>query len=236
MPAKQETKNQSKNTQQQANPQAAVSALNFLEVAEIRDDVVILREGQMRAILAVSSANFALKSTKEQDMLIGAFQGVLNSLDSPIQILIQSRKLDLTSYIDKLKHLEDQQMNDLLKVKMQEYIEYIQEMLQQINIMNKDFFVVVGYDTIGLKDDLFSKFKRALNPTSYIRQKQEDFIKNRQLLMARADQLSSKLSGLDLKVDVLKTEQIIALMYNSYNPDAIESIRIRDVSELDVRM
>lgn len=229
-----------KNTKTKAELKAAAdqrnSTLNFMEVSEVRDGIVILREGQMRVIMAVSSANFALKSSKEQDMLIGAFQGLLNSLDTPIQILVQSRKLNLNNYIDKLKQLEDEQSNDLLKIKMQEYIEYIQEMLQQINIMNKDFYVILGYEPSTLKDDLFGKFFRALNPANYIKQEQTEFNKNKQKLMRMADSLMSRFSSLDLQIQLLNTEQIIALMYNSYNPDTLESIRLRDVSELDVQM
>jgi hypothetical protein len=111
------------------------STLGFVEIAEIRDGILVLREGQLRAVIAVSSANFALKSTEEQNSIIGQFQSILNSLDFPIQILVQSRKLNLDPYIEKLKQLEYEQENDLLRIKMQEYIEYIQQMLDQINIM-----------------------------------------------------------------------------------------------------
>jgi hypothetical protein len=212
------------------------STLGFVEVSEIRDSVLVLREGQMRAVIAASSANFALKSAQEQEIIMGTFQGVLNSLEFPIQILIQSRKLDLTNYIDKLKQIEDTQTNDLLRVKMQEYIEYITEMLRQINIMNKDFYVVVGYEPVTLKEGLFGRFFRALNPTKIIKQKQEDFIRNRKMLMSRADSVASKLGGLDLQVDILNTEQLIALMYNSYNPDLLESIRLKDVGNIDISL
>lgn len=213
-----------------------VSTLGFVEISEIRDSVLILREGQMRSVLAVSSANFALKSSQEQEIIIGTFQGVLNSLEFPIQILVQSRRLDLNPYIEKLKQLEDQQKNDLLRVKMQEYIEYIKEMLHEVNIMNKEFYVIAGYEPVSLKDGLFGRFFRALNPTRIIKQKQEDFVRNRKLLMSRMDQVTSRMGGLDLKVELLGTEQLIALIYNSYNPDTLESIRLRDVSSIDVEL
>ncbi len=210
------------------------STLNFIEISEIKDSVVVLREGQMRAIIGISSANFALKSSQEQDMIIGQFQGILNSIEFPIQILIQSRRLDLDPYIEKLKLLEDKQTNDLLRVKMQEYIEYIRHMLNEVNIMNKDFYVIVGYSPVNLSEDLFGRFFRALNPTRVFKQKQEDFLKNRKKLMTRVDQVSSSLSSLDLQVRTLNTEQLIALLYNSYNPDTIESIRLRDVADFDI--
>ncbi len=210
------------------------STLGFVEIAEIRDGVLVLREGQMRAVVAVSSANFALKSTEEQNSIIGQFQNVLNSLDFPIQILVQSRKLNLDPYIEKLKQLENEQENDLLRVKMQEYIEYIKEMLDQINIMKKDFYIIVGWEPKNLTIGLLGSLMRALNPTKIIKQKREDFVRNRKLLMQRVEVISSRFGGLDLKTDVLNTEQLIALMYNCYNPDTLESIRLRDVGELDV--
>ncbi len=222
--------------QTQASKQQKTSTLGFVEVGEVRDSTLILREGQMRAVLAVSSANFALKSIQEQEIIIGSFQGVLNSLEFPMQILVQSRRLDLTNYIEKLKLLEDNQTNDLLRIKMQEYIEYIKQMLQEVNIMNKDFYVVVGYEPAKLAEGLFGKFLRALNPTRAIKQNQEEFLRNRKLLMSRTDAVASRLASLDLKVNLLNTEQLIALMYNSYNPDLLESIRLRDVASIDIAM
>jgi hypothetical protein len=226
---------ETKNTNS-TNSNGKNSTLSFVEVSEIRDSVLILREGQMRAVLAVSSANFALKSVQEQEIIIGAFQGILNSIDFPIQILVQSRRLDLTSYIEKLKHIEDNLTNDLLRVKMQEYVEYIKQMLQEVNIMNKDFYVIVGYEPISLKDGIFGKFFRALNPSRAIKQKQEDFLKNRKIMMSRTDAIASRFASLDLKVNLLNTEQLIALIYNSYNPDLLESIRLRDVSSIDIQV
>jgi hypothetical protein len=210
------------------------STLAFVEVSEIRDGVIILRENQLRAVLAVSSANFALKSNNEQEVIVNTFQGILNSLDFPMQILVQSRKLDLNPYVEKLKYLEDKQDNDLLRVKMQEYVEYIKQMSQEVNIMDKNFFVIIGYEPITLKEGIFGRFLRALNPTRIIKQRQEEFIKNRKILMSRIEQVSSKMTALDLKINMLNTEQLITLMYNSYNPDTMESIRLSDVSALDI--
>lgn len=210
------------------------STLAFVEIAEIRDSVLILREGQMRGILAVSSANFALKSNQEQEQIIGTFQGVLNSIDFPIQILVQSRRLDLTPYIEKLRTLEDKQENDLLRLKMQEYIEYIKQMSQEVNIMDKNFYIVIGYDPVTLKQGVFGRFMRSINPTNFIKQKQEEFIKNKKILMTRVDQMSGRMGALDLKIEMLSTEQLITLMYNSYNPDTMESIRLSDVAALDI--
>lgn len=232
-----ETKDNSKNKKESTAKEARqtkASSLGFVEVAEIRDNVLVLKDGQYRSVLAVSSANFALKSNEEQQIIVNTFQGVLNSLEFPIQILVQSRRLNLDPYIEKLRQLEDQQTNDLLRVKMQEYIEYIKELLHEVNIMKKDFYIILGYEPATFKTGFFSGFARALNPTKIIKQKNEDFLRNRKFLMGRVDQIASRFGSLDLKVDMLSTEQLIALMYNSYNPDTLDSVRIRDVGKLDV--
>lgn len=213
-----------------------VSTLSFVQVSEIRDSVILLREGQMRSVISVSAANFALKSASEQEQIIGIFQGVLNSIDYPIQILVQSRRLDLSSYLEKLRRIEDSLTNDLLRVKMQEYIEYVKQLLQEVNIMSKEFYVIVGYDTVSLKEGLFGSFFRALNPSKAIKMKQEIFLENRKKLMNRTEQMASRLSSLDLKVDILNTQQLIALLYNSYNPDLQQSIKLNDVSNIDVEI
>ena len=218
----------------ESNKSTRNSSLNFVEIAEIRDSTIVLKEGNMRGILAVSSANFALKSAQEQEVIIGTYQGILNSLEFPVQILVQSRKLDLTNYIEKLKGIEDTITNELLRGKMQEYQIYIQELLKEVNIMNKDFYIIVPHDPVSLKGGTFGNFLKALNPTRVIKQKQEEFIKNRKMLMSRVDQVASRFGSLDLKVSMLSTEQLIALMYNSYNPDSLNPIRLEDVSQFDI--
>lgn len=211
-----------------------VSSIDFLKVAEIRDGVLVMPNGAMRMVLSVSSANFALKSIKEQDIIIGTFQGVLNSIDQPLQILAQSRKLDLTNYIEKLKRLEDAQQNDLLKIKMQEYIIYIQQMIQQINIMSKQFFVIVGFEPENFKKELVGGLFKNFNTVKYIREEENIFREHRQLLASRTENIANQLRTMDLKVNLLKTDQLIALMYNCYNPDTLESIRINDIDALDL--
>ena len=218
----------SKNTAQ------SVSTIDFMKIAEIRDGVLVLQTGEMRMILSVSSANFALKSIKEQDILIGTYQGVLNSLDGSIQILVQSRKLDLTNYIEKLKRLEDVQENDLLKVKMQEYIIYIQQMIQQINIMSKQFYVIVGYEVDKISNDVLGGVFKQFNSVKYIREEEDAFRTHKAALAARTETVASQMRTLELKVNLLKTDQLIALMYNCYNPDTLESIRINDIDALDL--
>lgn len=117
----------------------------FVPIKEIHNNTVILNDGSLRAIIMVSSINFALKSRDEQSAIIYQFQNLLNTLDFPIQIYVQSRRLDIRPYLTLLKEREAAQTNELLRVQTREYIEYIRLLADSTNIMSKSFFVVVPY-------------------------------------------------------------------------------------------
>src|ERR1051326_2055634 len=122
-----------------------VGIQSHMDVSEIRDNTIVLRDGSLRAVIVVSSTNFSLKSGDEQNALIDAYQSFLNALEFPIQILMQSRKLDIHSYLDKLRGVMQQQTSELLRLQTQEYIEYISKLIEFASIMNKTFYVIVPY-------------------------------------------------------------------------------------------
>lgn len=120
----------------------------FLEAQQIREGVIILKNNALRAILMISSLNFALRSEKEQSAIIYQFQSFLNSLDFTCQIIVQSRKLNITGYVDKLTEKAEKQKNELLKNQTINYREFIKELIKKGSIMSKTFFVVVPYTII----------------------------------------------------------------------------------------
>ena len=117
----------------------------FLEIEQIREGVVVLRDKTLRGILMVSSLNFALKSEEEQNAIIYQFQEFLNSLDFSCQILIQTRRLNITGYLDKLKELEEKQENELLKIQTRGYREFIASMIKEGVIMTKNFYIIIPF-------------------------------------------------------------------------------------------
>src|SRR6185369_3779482 len=119
------------------------STQSFLRMSEIKNDTVVVDDGTMRAILAVSSTNFDLKSQDEQNSIIFNFQRFLNSLDFPVQILMQSRKMEIGGYLEKLRRLAEKQTNELLRVQTVEYVEFISRLIENASIMNKNFYIVV---------------------------------------------------------------------------------------------
>src|SRR5580704_5657326 len=128
---------------QNKNKDAVSTTQGFLRIAEIKSDTVVMDDGTLRAILGVSSTNFDLKSQEEQNGIIFGFQRFLNSLEFPVQILMQSRKMEIGGYLEKLKHMAEKQTNELLRVQTGEYVEFISRLIENASIMNKNFYVIV---------------------------------------------------------------------------------------------
>src|SRR3989344_5103127 len=129
---------------------ASKATQEFVPIKEIRDGIVVLKDGSMRAVLLASSVNFALKSADEQQAIILQFQNFLNSLAFSIQICIQSRELDIRPYIALLEGRYKSEVSDLMKIQIREYIKFVKSFVEQTNIMTKTFFVVIPFSSTQL--------------------------------------------------------------------------------------
>jgi len=207
----------------------------YLDIMEIKDDCVVLKDGTLREVLLVSSINFALKSDEEQDAVIQAYVQFLNSLTFPVQIVIQSRKLNIDEYLNRLKEMEKQQTNELLKKQTAEYIQYINELIEISDIMSKRYYVVVPYAAASMKfKGFFARFQEALSPTSAIHLKQKNFEKYRQELLKRVDYIVDGLAAIGLKAVTLDTQSLIELYYNTYNPETYDQQELKDINKLNL--
>jgi len=200
------------------------SAQDFVPIKEIRDGVVIMKDGSLRMIIMASSINMSLKSEDEQQSVIFQFQNFLNSLDFPIQIFIQSRKYDIRPYIALLEEREKEQLNDLMKIQMREYISFIKNFTETTNIMTKNFFVVVPYTPPVIAKvgrggilDTFMSGKNKKN-TSKTQQKMEDFEENKTQLEQRMYVVKQGLIRSGVRTAQLGTEEIVELFYRIFNP------------------
>ncbi len=192
---------------------------SFLKFESIRDDMIVMQDGTLRAVLLVSSTNFDLKSQEEQDALIYAYQRFLNSLEFHVQILMQSRKMNISEYTEKLKGLMERQTNELLRMQTGEYIEFINRLVESANVMNKNFYVIVPFEliqpvktTTGFFSNLFKR-----NSAGQISAREESFTESSKQMNERVASVSSNLSSSGLRVVRLDTNQLIELVYNSYN-------------------
>ena len=215
------------------NPTAATQ--HYLKIAEIKDDTIVLGSGELRAIVAVSSTNFALKSEDEQNALINAYQGMLNSLEFPIQILVHSRILDINTYLAKLKNLAAGQTNELLRIQMNEYIEYVAKLIEFANIMSKNFYVVVPYsEEVAGKQGWLSRIGRLLNPVSSIISSESEFMRRKTKLLERVNMVIGGLGSVGLRSLTLNTEELIEVMYQSYNLESGNVLHAESLQGLEI--
>ncbi len=211
------------------------STQKYLDIAGIRDDVVIMKDGTLRAVLLTSSINFALKSEDEQNATISGYVSFLNSFEFPIQIMVQSRKLNIDAYLAKLQTLEKEQTNELLKVQTREYRQFVQELLTLERIMSKRFYVVVPYNPLSdTQKGFFSRFSEVFKASSILRLTEKKFQERRQELMGRVGLISSGLTSMGLNAVMLPTQSLIELYYNTYNPDVAEQERLPAVEKLQI--
>ncbi|EKD78385.1 MAG: hypothetical protein ACD_41C00354G0007 [uncultured bacterium] len=190
-----------------------------LYIAEIKQDVVILKDGTLRAVLDVSSINFALKGEDEQQAIIQGYVGFLNTLDFEIQIVIQSRKLDIRNYLTSLEQLAKDQTNELLKMQTLDYRQYIEELVTLSEIMEKRFLVVIPYSPFSKKrKNWFSRAQEVIFPARVIKLADAKFAKYLKELDRRVSIVASGLTSIGLQVTQLDTQRLIELYYQLYNP------------------
>ncbi|OHA84235.1 MAG: hypothetical protein A2937_00350 [Candidatus Yonathbacteria bacterium RIFCSPLOWO2_01_FULL_47_33b] len=206
------------------------AAQDFVPIKEIRDGVVILKDGTMRMLLLASSINLALKSNDEQAAILMQFQSFLNSLEFSTQIFIQSRRLDTRPYIARLEARLQEEMNDLLKIQIREYMNFIKTVTASTNIMNKLFVIVVPYSPPkpvtasapsekgvgGLLGGLLGK-KSTAKPVAS-QGMLEAFEEARSQLEQRAGIISQGLTRTGVRIVPLGTEELTELYYHLFNP------------------
>ena len=204
----------------------ALPSQEILQIEEIRDGVLVLKDGSLRAVLMASSLNFALKSADEQTAVIMQSQNFLNSLDFTVQFFLESRKLNIEPYIETLKAAEAKQTNELLKIQVAEYIEFVRTFVRAANIVTKNFYAVVPFTPPlfstpreGFKSILGVFGAGAPKPKSLPQDKFDEY-KNQ--LWQRSDSVIQGLVRSGVRAVPLNTEELIELYYGLYNPGELE--------------
>lgn len=196
---------------------------SFVPIKEIRDGVIVLKDGSLRSILLASSINFALKSSEERQGIIFQFQNFLNSINFSIQIYTQSRRLDIRPYIALLEERLKDQVGDLMKMQTREYIEFIKSFTESTSIMTKSFFIVVSYSapalggTTAIKKSFFGGEK-----SSKKEQEKTTFEESRSQLQQRVEVVEQGLVRCGVRIANLGTEELIELFYKTFNPGDVE--------------
>ncbi len=209
-----------------------LSTQTHLQFSEIKDGVVVMRDGSLRMVILCSPTNFDLKSPAEKDAVEFAFQGFLNGLHFPIQIVIQSRRIDLDGYLEKLDKIQSDQANPLLASLMEDYIFNIRGLLEEVNIMEKRFYVVVPYYVAGVsRENILTKLKSVFS-NDEVTQTTTEYEKRKNELVQRANLVAQGLAQVGVRSVILNTQEVIELFYNSYNIDESQTQSLADVSQI----
>ena len=202
----------------------AKATQEFIPIKEIRDGIIVLKGGELRAIVLANSVNLSLKSSDEQKATILQFQNFLNTLDFPVQISVQSRRLDIRPYLLLLENRIKVQSEPLLKLQTKEYIEFIRNFTESVAIMTKSFFVVIPYSHTVFKSDsgiLGNLFSRKSKEEAQAL-KQIDFEEKRSQLEERVAVIQQGLSRCGINSAQLNTEEVVEVFYKVFNPGELE--------------
>lgn len=200
-------------------------AQQFLAIDTIKENVVVLKDGGLRVILMCSSLNFALKSADEQDAIIFQYQNFLNALDFSIQFAIHSRRLNIAPYLETLAGRAKEEQNELLKIQINEYVEFIKTFVDMTHIMSKTFYVVVPFappflEQKGLVNTVFTAL--GLVKKQQASGAADSFQEYKNQLWQRVESVSEGLQRLDIRSAPLNTDELIELFYGLYNPSEFE--------------
>lgn len=209
-----------RNKQAARKKQAMPSAQRFLAISEIKQNTVVMKDGTLRAVLMVSSINFALKNEDEQNAIVSSYVSFLNALEHPIQVVIQSRELYIKPYLEMLLQKEKEQTNELLRAQIADYRSFVAELVEMGEIMSKSFYVIVPYDPLtNKKKSFWSRLSEVVNPAVTVKLKEERFAKRKYDLEMRVRQVESGLRSMGLEAVRLDTQSLVELFYATYNPD-----------------
>jgi type IV secretory pathway VirB4 component len=218
------------------NKKSSSPSQQFLAFKEIKNDTVIMNNGTLLAVIGVASTNFALQNQDEQNALISGYQNFLNSLGFGIQILMQSRMMDVSSYLDSLRKLMEQQTNELLRVQTAEYIEFIGKLVENASIMSKTFYVIVPYNA-AMIGKATGGVGGLFKPKAAAQQDAQDealFQENKLKLEQRVNTVVSGLNGLGMRAMMLKTPELVELLYNSYNFGAGQMLDATKLGDINI--
>jgi len=216
------------------------STQNALQIAEIRDGIVIMNDGSFRTVIMVKSINFDLMSPQEREAVEFSYQGFLNSLYFPIQIFIRSQKVDLRPYIEKLAKIRAEHENMLLALLMEDYINFMDDLAAQTNIMDKKFYVVIPYfPTADIQKALTASKNLFTGIGGLFNNKPQHVIVNETDLETAKDELRNRvqavLAGLmqcGIQGLPLDTQELIELYYDAYNPDTATRQQLKNFNDL----
>jgi len=198
-----------------------MSTQRFLPIAEIRNDAIVLKNGGIRAVLKVEALNFNLKSETEQQGIIAGYGGFVNTLTFPLQIVIRSTRTNIDEYLAQMRGYAERQTNTLLKYQTNGYVNFMQQLVEVADIMQKTFYVVIPVDSSERKKSFFEKFFDWIHPDDTLAkagQRGKEFSGLSRQLSERVEAVNTGLANVGLHSERLDTRGLLEMLYQVYNP------------------
>lgn len=215
------------------NQKETFGSQKLLPISEIRNNVVILKNGALRSVLEVKGINLTLLSVGEQESMVYSWQSFLNNLEFSLEVVSTSRKINVDNYVSKITNDTKEEKNELLRYQIGDYISFISSFVKNYPIMKKSFYIVIPYDPIIIKSsNIFSKIKDVLSGALNLNREafsneaimpEEEFQRNYQQLIIRQDTVLTHLQRMGIESSIVTTDDLIQLYYNLYNPDNIDN-------------
>ncbi len=213
------------------NTQNSSTAQDFLEIFDIRNNLVILKSGHVSCVLTISAINFGLLAEEEQDAVMYAYAGLLNSLNFPIQIVINSQTKDVTKYLSILKQQEEVAGSQILRKRIRAYREFVANLIQERNVLDKKFYVIIPASGLELGFTTAKGFLPGQAVADFSQFEKSVIVeKAKNVLDPRRDHLINQFARIGLYARELETQEIIRLFYIQYNPEAADGQQIEDSS------
>jgi hypothetical protein len=207
-------------------PATGLNTTEFVEIHDVKEDVIILKNGSLRMVVEVGSINFDLKSSDEQVAIIDGFKNFLNSLDFPLQIVVHSRKLNIEGYLARTSQTVETIGNELLRIQGVEYVKFVRGLVELSNVMSKKFYVVVPFyilETVESKKSFWAGVKLTFGSSKKKVEllQDKDFAIYKSQIQQRAELIFDGLEGMGLSARFLTTDELINMFSKLYNPDLI---------------
>jgi type IV secretory pathway VirB4 component len=229
------------NTTKKQCKDGGLTTQNSLPFAEVRDGIIIMNDGSFRAIVRAESINFDLMSSAEQEAVEYSYQSFLNSLYFQTQIFIKSRKIDMRPYLERLSKIRTEMDNMLLGMLMEDYLYFISDLVEQTNIMSKEFYIIVPYyvdeslqKTLEQTKSAFANLMNKDGKKSPVVINEQDLEKAKTELKNRVQNVVNGLLQVGINSAPLSTQELIQLLYNTYNPDTATRQQLRNFRDLSV--
>lgn len=213
-------------------PTIDATTQSHLDIEEIKNNLVVLKNGSVTAVLQTTAVNFDLLSEIEQDAIIAAFSMLLNSITFPVQVLIRSKRLDITKYLEKVTRIESKMVDPLLKHQAESYRKFVQEVIKRNEVLDKKFYVAINSSGIGAQDLGSSPFDWVLklfgSHNKRVSVNVDQALKDAQIsLMPKVDHVAKEFNRIGVRAKQLTTQELVELFFDIYNPSTIHGQRIR---------